>query len=309
MPALGLGLSLNSLEETRYIWTGEPREAAPADGEHHRMAGSIASHIARRIGHLRRVRPVNIAYTGGAVSFSFDDFPKSALATGGAILEKYGLRGTYYAALGLAGSTGNVGPIAELAEMREAHQRGHELACHTYSHLDCSVASAAEILAEIRRNAEAMAALIDGFAPSNFAYPFGRYLSPAKRLVAPRFDSCRGTSDGINHRGTDLADLRATRVYAPLFDENAMRRLIDRACKLGGWLIFYTHDVTDTPSRFGCTPRQWESIVAYAAERAAVLPVCEVLARVPVAAAAARSGEQHPRQPSHPIANEARAGE
>jgi peptidoglycan/xylan/chitin deacetylase (PgdA/CDA1 family) len=254
---------------------------------------------------LRRVRPVDIAYPGGAVSFSFDDFPKSALATGGTILEKYGLRGTYYAALGLAGSTGNVGPIAELAEMREAHQRGHELACHTYTHLDCSRAAAPEILAEIGRNADAMATLLDGFAPSNFAYPFGRYLSPAKRLVAPRFASCRGTSDGINHRGADLADLRGTRVYAQLFDESATRRLIDRACKHGGWIIFYTHDVTEAPSRFGCTPRQWESVVAYAAERAAVLPVCEVLARAPFAAAAARSGEQHYRQPSHLVANEA----
>jgi len=108
------------------------------------MAGSIASHVARRMGRLRRLRPIDIAVQGGAVSFSFDDFPKSALATGGAILEKYGVRGTYYAAVGLAGTTGNVGPIADRAEMREAHQRGHELACHTYSHLDCSRASAPE---------------------------------------------------------------------------------------------------------------------------------------------------------------------
>ena len=95
-----------------------------------------------------------------------------------------------------------------------------------------------------------------------------------------RFLSCRGTSDGINHRKSDLADLRGTRVYAPLFDESATRRLIDRTCELGGWLIFYTHDVTDTPSRFGCTPRQWESVVAYAAERTTVLPVRDVLARI-----------------------------
>src|SRR4051812_13243986 len=214
------------------------------------MAGSIASHLARRVGRLRRVRPVDVAYPGGAVSFSFDDFPKSALATGGAILEKYGLRGTYYAAVGLAGSDGNVGPIAELGEMREAHERGHELACHTYSHLDCSRASAPEILSELRRNADAMTALTDGFVATNFAYPFGRYLGASKRLVAPRFDSCRGTSDGINYRGSDLADLRGTRVYSPVFIESAMRGLIDRTCKLGGWLIFYTHDVSETPSRF-----------------------------------------------------------
>jgi len=274
------------------------------------MAGSIASHVARRMGRLRRVRPVDIAYQGGVVSFSFDDFPKSALATGGAILEKYGLHGTYYAALGLAGTSGNVGPIAELGEMREAHQRGHELACHTWAHLDCSRASAPDILSELHRNAEAMAALLDGFAAKNFAYPFGRYLGPAKRLLAPRFDSCRGTSDGINHRGSDLADLRGTRVYAPQFSERAMRRLIDRTCKLGGWLIFYTHDVADSPSRFGCTPRQWESVVAYAAERAAVLPVREVLARLP-AGSPRRAADNHQpfRRSEQTLANQLAAGE
>ena len=244
------------------------------------------------------------------MSFSFDDFPKSALATGGAILEKYGLRGTYYAALGLAGTSGNVGPIAELGEMREAHQRGHELACHTYAHLDCSRASAPEILSELHRNAEAMAALLDGFAAKNFAYPFGRYLGPAKRLLAPRFDSCRGTSDGINHRGSDLADLRGTKVYAPQFSESAMRRLIDRTRELGGWLIFYTHDVGETPSRFGCTPRQWESVVAYAAERAAVLPVREVLARLPAdSPQRTTEGDQRFRQPQQALANQLGAGE
>ena len=274
------------------------------------MAGSIASHVARRIGRLRRVRPVDIAYQGGVVSFSFDDFPKSALTTGGAILEKYGLHGTYYAALGLAGTSGNVGPIAELGEMREAHQRGHELACHTYAHVDCSRASAAEILSELQRNAEAIAALLDGFAARNFAYPFGRYLGPAKRLLAPRFDSCRGTSDGINHRGSDLADLRGTRVYAPQFSESAMRRLIDRTRELGGWLIFYTHDITDTPSRFGCTPRQWESVVAYAAERAAVLPVREVLARLPAGSPRlAADADRQFHRPERALANQLAAGE
>jgi peptidoglycan/xylan/chitin deacetylase (PgdA/CDA1 family) len=274
------------------------------------MAGSIASHVARRMGRLRRVRPVDIAYQGGAVSFSFDDFPKSALMTGGAILEKYGLRGTYYVAVGLAGSIGNVGPIAELAVMREAHQRGHELACHTYTHLDCSRARPPDVLAEICRNSDALAELTGGSVPVNFAYPFGRYVGTAKRLVAPRFDSCRGTSDGVNYRRADLADLRGTRVYAPQFNESAARRLIDRACKQDGWVIFYTHDVSDSPSRFGCTPRQWESVIAYAAERAAVLPVCDVLARLAaVSGCRPAEGDRRFCRPGDAFANQLGAAE
>lgn len=240
------------------------------------MNGSIASHVARRLGRFRCVRPGRVSWPGGVVSFSFDDFPKSAIETGGAILEKHEARGTYYVALGLAGSNGNQGPIADLSQIGETHQRGHELACHTYSHLDCSRAPTTAIVEDLRRNAEAFAELL-GFAPSNFAYPYGRYLLPAKRLVAPLFASCRGTMGGSNCGTVDLADLRGTKIYAPQYDEKALRQLIDRNRDAGGWLIFYTHDVGDAPSPYGCTPRQLEAIVAYAAENAAVLPVRDVL--------------------------------
>lgn len=241
------------------------------------MNGSIASHVARRVGRYMRARPGHMNWPGGVVSFTFDDFPKSAIENGGSILEKHGVRGTYYVSLGLAGSDGKQGPIAELPQIGETHQRGHELACHTYSHLDCSRATAAEIVDDLRRNSEVFAELL-GLAPSNFAYPFGRYLLPAKRLVAPMFASCRGTMGGSNCGTVDLADLRGTKIYAPHYDESALRRLIDRNRDAGGWVIFYTHDVGDSPSPYGCTPRQLEAIVGYAVEHAAVLPVRDVLA-------------------------------
>ncbi|HEX3862651.1 MAG TPA: polysaccharide deacetylase family protein [Stellaceae bacterium] len=250
------------------------------------MNGSIASHIARRLGPLMRVRPGSVNGSGGAVSFTFDDFPKSALEAGGAILEKYGARGTYYVALGLAGSDGKLGPIATLDDIRETHERGHELACHTFSHLDCSRAAAGEIADDLRRNQAAFAELLDGYTPTNFAYPYGRYLSPAKRQVAPLYATCRGTAGGVNHGTADFADLRGTRIYAPGFSDAAMRKLIDRNLALGGWLIFYTHDIAETPSEYGCTPAQFESVVAYAAERSPLLPVRDVLTRLEAARAA-----------------------
>jgi peptidoglycan/xylan/chitin deacetylase (PgdA/CDA1 family) len=255
------------------------------------MNGSIASHVARRLGPLLRVRPRRVEMPGGVVSFSFDDFPGNALHTGGGILEKYAARGTYYAALGLADTDTNVGHIATLDEMRETHARGHELACHGYAHLDYSRTALPQIEQDLRHNTEALAALLGGYLPANFAYPYGRYLIPAKRFVAPRFASCRGTTGGINQRIADFADLRGTRIYAPIFDEAALRGLIDRNRERGGWLIFYTHDVSDTPSEYGCTPRQFESIVAYAAERSPIQPVRDVIARLDSSTATAAAAE------------------
>ncbi len=47
-----------------------------------------------------------------------------------------------------------------------------------------------------------------------------------------------------------------------------------------GWLVFATHDVSESPTRFGCTPALFERIVDYAEKSGAhVLPVRDVAER------------------------------
>jgi hypothetical protein len=84
----------------------------------------------------------------------------------------------------------------------------------------------------------------------------------------------------------DLADLLSTSLYSQGFDRERLCQLIDDAQASDGWTIFYTHDVADEPSPFGCTPAQFQSIVAYAMENVPVLPVRDVLAGLGIADAA-----------------------
>ncbi len=243
---------------------------------------SIAAKLARELGGFFCTRPAKIEWPGGVVSFTFDDFPRSAWINGGAILEKFGKRGTYYAAMGLAGTAGDLGPMFDADDLCAAHVQGHEIACHTYSHRDCCRASPHDIAAEIARNAAALAEFID--APfGNFAYPFGGVSLTAKNALASRFASCRGTGRGLNQGTVDLADLLATNIYSRDFDRDLLCQMIDDAQAAKGWVIFYTHDVSDPPSPFGCTPAQFQSIVAYAAENVPVLPVRDVLAGLDLA--------------------------
>src|SRR3981081_2708835 len=46
-------------------------------------------------------RLVQLEHRFPVISFTFDDFPQSALNVGGKILERFRLAGTYYASLGL----------------------------------------------------------------------------------------------------------------------------------------------------------------------------------------------------------------
>ena len=244
------------------------------------MRASVAALVARKIGYLMATRPAKVSWDGGVVSFTFDDFPKSALTNGGPVLADRGLRGTFYTALNLAGGEGNLGRMFDPEEVVAAHRAGHEIACHTYRHLDCCHAGRTEILDELFENGAKLSALLGGAPMVNFAYPYGAVSLAAKRVVAHRFASCRGTGQGINRGMVDLADLLGTRIYDCVFDGAVLRALIDRNKEIGGWLIFYTHDVFDMPSEFGCKPAQLDEIVGYAASVSDVLPVRDVVERL-----------------------------
>jgi hypothetical protein len=116
-----------------------------------------------------------------------------------------------------------------------------------------------------------------GYLPTNFAFPFGGISISAKGALSRRFESCRGIGAGVNAGTADFADLRANRVRETADDNDTYRRLVDEARAIGGWLIFYTHDVADAPSPYGCTPEQLDRVVAYAAAKCPVLPVRDVV--------------------------------
>lgn len=235
------------------------------------------SSLVSKLNWLASARRTQVTWLGGVVSFTFDDFPKSAFVTGGKILEQYGARGTYYTTLKFAGAKSAMGRMFDFEDVRAAHRAGHEIACHTFTHLDCAQATKSSIRAELSASAAGLSALIEGFVPKNFAYPYGSISPPAKRVVGARYSSCRGISPGMNQGTVDLDELLANRIYARDFDEAGIFRLIDRNSSVGGWLIFYTHDVADTPGAHGCTPEQLKTVVAYAARHTTIQTVRDVV--------------------------------
>ncbi|HLI20508.1 MAG TPA: polysaccharide deacetylase family protein, partial [Stellaceae bacterium] len=69
------------------------------------------------------------------VSFSFDDFPRSALTEGGRILKQAGWVGTYFTAGSFCGRTIDGTEYFTREDVLRAAEEGHEIACHTFSHL------------------------------------------------------------------------------------------------------------------------------------------------------------------------------
>jgi peptidoglycan/xylan/chitin deacetylase (PgdA/CDA1 family) len=223
-------------------------------------------------------RPVELEHPGPLVSFTFDDFPRSAYTEGGAILKSMGFRGTYYVAMSLMGVSNHQGEHFRIDDLHAADGDGHEVASHTFSHCSGKKVRLDAFRKDVQRGRDALRE-ISGLASSgNFAYPYGDATLAAKRSVGSDMTSCRGIISGVNGRISDLNLLRANRLYGNEDRLAAAQQLVLENERRQGWLIFYTHDVRRNPSDFGCTPGLLEGVVGFVERRkATVLTVAEVL--------------------------------
>ena len=220
---------------------------------------SLKGKLRRRLTRRMYRRPLAAAPDRPMISFTFDDAPATATRAGAEILERHGVRGTYYVSAGLTGQPSFVGPCATGEDYRRVAQAGHEIACHTYSHLDCGKASGQAALDDIARNREALAAWAT--APlTTFAYPYGDVGWNAKRSLAGAYSLLRGLHHGLIEQGVDLNQAPAVGIETAEGPAIA-RRWMARALARKAWLILYTHDVAETPSAWGCTPQALESLV------------------------------------------------
>jgi peptidoglycan/xylan/chitin deacetylase (PgdA/CDA1 family) len=240
---------------------------------------SLKGKLRRRLIRLAHRRPARVALERPMVSFSFDDAPATACEAGARALEARGLRGTYYFAAGLAGRDGPMGRFATGEDARRLHEAGHEIACHTYSHLDCGQSSHATTLEDVDRNAQSLAAWGAG-EPVSFAYPYGDVAAPAKTALSGRFKTLRALHHGLITDGADLNQAPAVGVEGEA-GEAVAAEWLDKAKARKAWLILYTHDVAEQPSQWGCTTAALERLIDRAvAEGFDVVTVAEGARRI-----------------------------
>jgi peptidoglycan/xylan/chitin deacetylase (PgdA/CDA1 family) len=223
-------------------------------------------------------RPFTIDSETPIISFTFDDFPRSALVTGGAILEQFGIKGTYYASFGLMGKTAPTGPIFEAEDLHELLERGHELGCHTFDHCHSWNTDPHVFANSILQNKAALERLVPRAFFRTFSYPISPPRPHIKQVAAGHFVCARGGGQTFNVGITDLNYLRAYFLEKARDKRGAIEKVIEANRSSRGWLILATHDVCRTPTAFGCTPEAFEQVVRCAVgSHARILPVVEAL--------------------------------
>ena len=239
--------------------------AINADGTH-RADPSLGGKLRRRAVRFAHRRRAARAPERRLLSLSFDDAPASAFHAGGEILREKAAPATYFVCAGLDGLGGPMGAYGTHADMLAAHAAGHEIACHTYSHMDVGAAADEDVEADLDRNT----AMLWSWGlprPTTFAYPFGDVGFASKALATRRFHLARALHHGLLHAGSDLAQAPAVGVEGDGGEALAHQWLGRLAEASEGWLILFSHAVTDQASPFGMSKAALAGIVDEARDR------------------------------------------
>ena len=225
------------------------------------MFPPLLTRVRRRFARHLPTKPFAMRNAEPLVSFTFDDVPNSAYTNGAAVLDEYGIRGTFYIASGTCGTNDTYWHVIERDQVRDLHARGHEIGCHTFSHAAVDELDAAAMEDECRRNLESMRELCPDVELTNFCYPFGIVSLQRKLQLQKRFDTCRGIFEGVNAGTIDLGLLKVIELYDRTLSRDKLRHVLRRVRERNGWVIFYAHDVAQQPSLMGCSPALLRTVI------------------------------------------------
>jgi len=218
--------------------------------------------LQRKAGNLIRTEGVRSRLRRGLITYTFDDFPRSAWRTGGAIMQDHGLSATYFVSGDLCGRMfDGVEQFREI-DLLSAHQAGHEIGSHLFFH--SSVLPVPNLREAIGRNQQFISERLGDQLVTSFAYPYGDVSLAAKIVCRKHYACCRGVTSGINRGQVDLSDLKAVCVFGRTFHATDWESLFTTAVAEHGWIILVLHDIDEVPSEYGCTPLQLERLVGMA---------------------------------------------
>jgi peptidoglycan/xylan/chitin deacetylase (PgdA/CDA1 family) len=218
----------------------------------------ISNLFNKKLCKLNNKRPI--------VTFTFDDFPKTAYTVGGEILNRYNFKATYYASLKFMGLELPYAKAFSAEDLDLLLKNGHELGCHTYDHFESWETPGGDFNESIIRNSNRLQEIVPNARFASFSYPKTSPSSENKGIAGKYFHSSRGGGQTNNARQVDLNLLRSY-FLDKRNNQNLseIRNMINKNSMDNGWLIFSTHDISDTHSNFGCGIKFFENIVTYVA--------------------------------------------
>jgi peptidoglycan/xylan/chitin deacetylase (PgdA/CDA1 family) len=247
--------------------------------------------IQYRAGSRLRFAQQSAVSDRGILSVTFDDFPRSAWLEGGGILAEAQGFATYY----LSGIFHRMHvdgvPYFLSEDVADLVAAGHELGCHSFDHRSVLDMSPNSYLESVSRNADFVASLLPDYQLRSHAFPYGHVRLTSRLALRRRFEVLRGINapkrldrfDPTHLDAGGLEDRREGSIDWP--------RLIAETARTKGWLVLFTHGVTDNPTPYDTRPEVLRRLLLRAkSEGLDILTVGDALDRMRAASGLGREG-------------------
>lgn len=241
--------------------------------------GTFSDKIGNRLVRYFPGPAVNVQTSVPIVSFTFDDIPENAWTNGARILEEEGVRGTFYVSGTFIDNPDADPKMISAAGCADLAAKGHELGCHTYSHHKLTTFSRQTLSDDLNLSDRTLQAFDKMSGKRNFSVPFGMASPRMQPILRDRFATSRSIMPGINRDEVDPHNLAAVELRPdPAFLSEADTWLSD-VLRNPGWLVFFTHDVSDDPTFYGCTEDKLRQLVRTAKEGGAQIMTVDAATR------------------------------
>ena len=242
---------------------------------------SISERIGFKLAKYTRRNLVDSRLEKPVISFSFDDFPKSAVEIGATELEAHNFLGTFYPAAALCDTQDEGIEYYSLQDVKDLAARGHEIGCHSYSHVNLIRLSEDDVAANLKKNQAFFGKALEKHELSSFAYPLGAVSPMVKKVAQMTYPICRGAWDKLNIGKIDMSLLGITALEPVHLPLETLPALLETARETNAWIVFMVHDIQENYSNCGTTPEHYRQVVEMVAKSGIeVLPVKSAAAKV-----------------------------
>lgn len=179
------------------------------------------------------------AWNRALVSVTFDDGWTSQFSNALPILNKYGLKATFYI---ISGELTDQPDYMTGSQVNNLYLQGMEIGSHTVSHVDLTQATQASLVNQMSQSQTTLQNLI-GASVTSFAYPYGAYNANTIAVGKQYYQSQRSVNSGYNTK--DNMDVTQLKIYEVDSDiPNAqVEAWIRGAIDQNAWLILVYHEV------------------------------------------------------------------
>jgi peptidoglycan/xylan/chitin deacetylase (PgdA/CDA1 family) len=252
-------------------------EARPPATRHQTFGQRLSFAAATRLRFRRLPQPDR-----GYLSISFDDIPRSAWTTGGEILDRHGVRATYYLCGSLCDQVFEGREQFRRGDVADILAQGHEVGSHLYHHRSTLALSPGQIAREIALNDAFLAEVAgSGFQAQSMAFPYGEVSVSAKWHSSRRFQTARGVRLGVNLGGADRDQLAVLALDNAFADQTDWDGVFASVAHQKAWAILLAHGVDGTGHPYSCPPVRLDQTIRAAIDAGlTILPVAEVMDRI-----------------------------